>query len=167
MNWMVVLLSIVIAVIGLFAIRYALMYEGFRNVYSNSRHALGQGESILSNGLVSDVQGDPFLHDMYKRIYFLEGVARENIALNRDGPGSGGDVPRERIALESIRREIGSLRKDIRTQIANNQNPPTKPPLYSSNPMIGLPSVPGSLHANLDMALYRNQRATLQKDYTG
>lgn len=156
----VVMLAAAILIVAVGYLGYRGRSEAFRSIYQNARSsAPGYSELRTHNGRVAGVQGDPFLADIYKRIYFLEGIARENIALNRDGPGSGNDVPRERIALENIERQTSSLRKDIGNKIAETTvvNRPTKAPLYASNPMLGLPSFPGMIPVNSATA----------KEYTG
>lgn len=144
------LILVILIILVTFGATYGTR-EGFMSfglgssVYSNPRTGKGNYKLRTHNGLVKGVQGDPFLADMYKRIYFLEGIARENIAINRDGPGSGNDVPRERIALENIQKQSTQLRLDIGKRIADSQQPlPERPVLDSANPMIGLPQVPGT-----------------------
>lgn len=89
---------------------------------------------------------DPILTGLYHRIHDLENIARMEIARNNDVPGGSQGVPRERIALERINRRISSIKNKI-DRIIESRRIVTQPPLlYSSNPMISLPSHPGMVY---------------------
>lgn len=159
MNWCPVILSVGITMIAMSLFFWVIVaisnnqeseLEEFSSIYSNPRSTKRYVNLRTYNGLVKDVQGDPYLASLYKKYYFLEGTARENIAQNRDGPGSGNGVPRERIALENTHRLQNRIKHRIEDKIAkkSKHTVPTKPPVYSSNPMLGLPSVPGVIPTN-------------------
>ena len=91
-------------------------------------------------------QGDLHLANLYRRIHMLERVARERVALNNNGPGGDKGAPRERIILERIARESNKLKQAINDMIKIQSKPPRLPYHYATNPMVGVPSQPGSVH---------------------
>ena len=144
-NKNIIFLGILVAVIG-----YALMtlrenYTGFLKY--NSR-PLTMPETSPYHWQID--HGDTVLTDMYKRIHVLERIVRERVGQNNDIPGgSEYTSPREPMIMEDIDKEINFLRKKIQEIILSRQQEIPLPRLYTSNPMISVPTHLGQIHPDL------------------
>lgn len=83
-------------------------------------------------------------NNLYRRIHLLERLARTKINRNNDIPGGDNSYPNEPYKLALLEKEINSLKKEIATEINKKKSKLNFPTLYSDNPMINLPSVPGN-----------------------
>jgi len=93
---------------------------------------------------MENFEEDMVLSNLYRRIHLLEQLARSKINRNNDIPGGDNSYPNEPYKLALLEKEINSLKKKIATEINKKKSKLNFPTLYSDNPMINLPSVPGN-----------------------
>lgn len=139
-----------ILIILILAILLVITRTYFRTEPFNKEDELQRSYTLKIHG-----ETDPTLRKLYKRLYNLEMISRTGV--DRDTQGGAFGVSREKYYLESIERNMNELRNTIADYIKKNREPTpitkvdpyTPPKLYTSNPMIGLPSNPGSIHGYL------------------
>jgi len=141
---LLVVVLVCIAIVGVFLRKV----EGFR---INLQTSFDPNAPISSG----DSQGDLVLRDIYRQIYNLEAIARNEVAQNNDFGGGSQGVPRERLVLENIAMDIARLKGQARYLIAKNRIPTldaNPPPIWrrdhkdydTSERILGVPSVPGN-----------------------
>lgn len=95
-------------------------------------------QCIFTNSNDEGYEG-PDVRKTKKRIQELEDYARAMVDLKNESLGPH-DSPTERIELENIQNEITRLKRKVDSMTGADLGMPAPQKLYSSNPMICLPS---------------------------
>lgn len=122
-------------------------------IYNSNKESFEN--NIIGNNSVTeqnDLGKDNYLLDLHKNIRNLERIARVLVAQNNDYAGGHKyNVQKERHILEQIQIEINLLKDIINNYLEEKINTYPKPySVYSSNPIIGLPSITNQYHIHHD-----------------
>lgn len=157
MNWKIALLI----AIAIFVIRDLFHFETFHSgTLSNCKNYWWSSFGGLFGGLFGDKNieftTDP-LPNLYRKWHNIENVNRNEVLEHQHVQNAGGDhmINRQWLIAEKLDREAATIQRQINNHIesnripwsdANNLSSPINFP-YDTYDIIGIPSVPGTLHA--------------------